>query len=431
MTAAADAVPPLKPLSAGVALVALATAFLRRFWPQLLALALLDMLLRDLLLEGSVALGRLNALAGLVALTSVVLVKLVATVAMFEALRPGLPALGAAQAASISAADAATREERRGLAGFMGGVALALVPFFAVYAAWGFLGDAVRDYSKLSLSVAPFGGGMLLNVSGGAWLVASVAAIWAVRRAAKALKARTGKAGWDVAIVVCEAAWAFIGLYVISGWKDEATAFAAGLPELLLRLWDGLWPGAAAAAAAIPPPVEAAGPDLAQEARGLFFYALYPLVWLTLAAIVYGYDVHGAETPKDGRVARLIGRLERAPRAVRDFVGHFVAGTWKRYRAIANGVRLTLGAGVTLAVGVVVIWRLIDWLSAWAWLGAARLIGPHGLDLWQVIASGVSLALGAPSQPGDGALVQPLKICLLAAALELAFASGRAFRRRV
>lgn len=433
MSAEASASPtPSSVVAAPLALVRLTVRLLARYWPQLGAIVLAGMLARTLLLELSVWAGFLAPLAGLVVLTSVVLADLIATVAAYETLRPAMPALAAARAAARREAgtEAAGEGEPRGAAGFASAVTLVLVPFFAYYAAWGFLGDAVRDYSKLALALTPFGESRnVLDLLGGGWtLVAAVALFWALRRLAKAMKARTGRPVWDVVVVLCEASWAFIGLYVLSHWKDDALTFAAALPEWLARGWEQLF--AARAAEAVPPPVEQAGPGVLGAAQGLFFYALYPIVQLTLAAIVFGYDVHAPDAYGGGRAARAIERWGSAPTWARDFLGHFWAGTLKRYRALANGVRLTLGAGLALALSTVVLFRALDWLAAWGWSFAARAIGPHDLGTWQVLSEGVSILFGSPSQPGDGLLILPVKICLLAAALELAFASGRTFRGR-
>ncbi|CAN7411269.1 hypothetical protein [Mesorhizobium sp. LjNodule214] len=52
-----------------------------------------------------------------------------------------------------------------------------------------------------------------------------------------------------------------------------------------------------------------------------------------------------------------------------------------------------------------------------------RLIGPHDLDTWQVLSEGVSLLFGSPFQDSStGILVEPLRICFLAAILETTFA---------
>jgi hypothetical protein len=412
-----------------LAMLDLVKRLVLRFGLQLALVALLGAIARALLLEGAVALGFVNRLAGLAFLTLVVLADLVIVVVLFEMVRPGLPALDAAARGSAEAPEPAARR-RPAARRYATSVTLALVPFFAFYAAWGFLGDAVRDYSKLALAVTPLGERVdVLDVSGGLWLAASVAVAWGIRRGAKFMRERTGVAVWDVLIVLCEALWAFIVLFVISNWKDEILGFAAGLPERIGGWLSALAPVAAAVAATIPPPVESAPPDVREMAQGLFFYALYPVVQLTIAALIYGYDVHGAEEPGAGRLGRAVARWRAVPNQARDFVGHFLAGLWKRYRALANGVRLTLGAGVSLITLTIVGWRLLDWLAAWSWAGAFRLIGPHELVWQQVFADWASLLLGPPSAPGDGILLVPFKICLLAAALETAFAGGATFRR--
>lgn len=413
-----------------IALIGLMGRLLGRFWPQLMALWLINNIAANALTEIAVRLGFLNRLAGLATLTLVVLVELVAVVAMFETVRPGLRRL---DAASRTGEESARRNPRGArMRHFATALTLALVPFFLYYAAWGFLGDAVRSYAKISLDLDPFGergGGHILDMGSGWWLFASVAVAWAVRRGAKVMRARSDAAIWPIVIVVCEANWAFTGLYVISEWKDEIVAWAAALPDVIGWLRSEFSAIGKVIAATIPPPVEETPQGPFAAARGLFFYALYPLVWLTLAAIVYGYDVHGISVPTESRTARTIARWRSLPKVLRDFIGHFLDGTVMRYRALANGVQLTLGTGVTLIVSVVVLYRLLDWLAAWAWWSTAQAIGPQDLLLWQVLGYAVSIAFGNPSAPGYGLLVEPIKICLLAATIELSLAGGRTWRR--
>ena len=181
----------------------------------------------------------------------------------------------------------------------------------------------------------------------------------------------------------------------------------------------------AAADSILPPPPEAAVPALSKRLNSLFLYGLYPVVWMTLAAVVYGYDIGAAKPVGDGRLGRVVLRWQALPKAVHDFVSHFIAGTIKRYRALAEGVGLTLQSGLALVLATVILFRLLDWGSAWAWYGLTQLVGPHEFRLWQIIAQGISLFIGTPSAPGDGVLMMPVKICLLAAALEIGFAQGR------
>ncbi len=94
--------------------------------------------------------GRWNALAGLSLLSLVVLLKLVIIVALFETVRRGLPTLHAASAQNDRGA---TEPGVARKTNFVTALALTLVPFFAFYAAWGFLADTLRDYARLSFDL--------------------------------------------------------------------------------------------------------------------------------------------------------------------------------------------------------------------------------------------------------------------------------------
>lgn len=409
----------------------LTASLLWRFWPQLAALWLLGFIGNLLLNEVASMIGRWNSLAGLSVLAVVVLLKLVVIVALFETVRRGLPALDAASRQVRDQLD--TSVETEAVPGsFVSTLALSLVPFFAFYTAWGFLGDTVRDYSRLSLSLFMAGESAgLLDISGGKWLIVPIVVAWAVRRFAKAMHKRSRAAIWPILIVVCEANWAFIGLFVLSQWQDEIKAWFSHVPETIGTLVSLLGPVTDAnAQQAVPIPPEFSSPPISTQLVSLFFYALYPAVWLTLAALVYGYDIDSERAPGQGRLDGAVSRWQALPKSVRDFIAHFISGTLKRYRALAEGIGLALNSGIGLVLVAIVAYRLLDWGCAWAWYGLTQLIGPHDLSLWQVIAQIISPFIGTPSEPGEGLFVTPIKICLLAATLEIGFAQGRAWRGR-
>lgn len=401
------------------------------FWPQLAAIWLLGFIGNLLLNEIAAMIGRWNSLAGLSVLALVVLLKLVVIVALFETVRRGLPALNAASHRLKDQPDRPI-EAKAPPGDFLSALALSLVPFFAFYTAWGFLGDTVRDYSRLSLSLFMAGESAgLLDVSGGKWLIVPVVIAWAVRRFAKAMHKRSHAPIWPILIVVCEANWAFIGLFVLSEWQDEIRAWFSHIPETIGTVISLLAPVMDATARQdVPLPPEFASPPIATQLVSLFFYALYPVVWLTLAALVYGYDIDSARAPGEGRLAGAVSRWKALPKSVRDFISHFISGTLKRYRALAEGIGLALNSGIGPVLVAIVAYRLLDWGSAWTWYGLTQLIGPHDLPLWQVIAQMISPFIGTPSDPGEGLLITPIKICLLAATLEIGFAQGREWRGR-
>lgn len=421
-----DVIPALR---SQLRLPLLTLELLWRFCPQLMALWLLGAIGGGALNELAVMTGHLNGLAGLSVLSLVVLLKLVIIVALFETVRAGLPALDAASRLTAQRSETSLdKDAETKPPGFVTALALTLVPFFAYYTAWGFLGETVRNYSKLAFDLTLSGQApiALEFKSGGMWLFGSVAAAWAVRYGAKSMRRRSKASIWPIAIVVCEANWAFIGLYVISDWHDEIRSFVAHLPEAFGRFLSSLSPVRDAAAAGIlPRPSDAVPRSLGEAATSLFFYALYPVVWLTLAALVYGYDINGDRPVSEGRIGRALSRWHLLPKSIRDFIAHFIAGTAKRYRALAEGVGLALNSGLELTILAIVLYRLLDWGSMWIWYGLAQWIGPHEWVLWQTIAQAISLLFGIPSDPGDSLFVTPIKICLLAAALEIGFSQGR------
>ncbi|KQT51638.1 hypothetical protein ASG47_01765 [Devosia sp. Leaf420] len=414
-----------------VDLFRLMVALLWRFWPQLAAIWLLGFIGNLVLNEFAALLGRWNSLAGLSVLAVVVLLKLIIIVALFETVRPALPSL---EKASRAVADqrAETASEDKEPTDFITVLTLTLVPFFAFYAAWGFLGDTLRDYSRLAFSLFLAGEQKsLLEVTGGAWLTVPIVVAWAVRRFAKAMHKRSKAWIWPVLTVLCEANWAFIGIFALSQWQGDIVAWFSQLAHVIGSVLGALSPiREAAAQPVLPTPPEFASPPAGPRLISLFFYSLYPVVWLTIAALVYGYDINAAPAIAEGRFARVVSRWKALPKTVREFIARFGAGTVKRYQALAEGIGLTLKSGSVLIVTAIVLYRVLDWLSAWAWYALTQIIGPHDLPLWQIIAQVISPFIGTPSDPGEGLLVTPIKICLLAATLELGFARGRQWRGR-
>ncbi len=392
-------------------------------WPMLICIAACGALVNDLLLPLAVKAGFANALAGFAVLSAIVLAKLVTVVAMCLSLRPAMPGVAALFPAKpiAGAAEGGPRDPD-----WLGVVAIAIIPFFAYYAAWGFLGDTVRDYSLLALEMAEFGQKLsLFDVPATLWLGIAVAFAFGMRRLAKLMQTRSSRPAWQFVIVLCDANWIFVGLYALTGWKNAVWAWigAGGPLPYLLRARDLLFGLIGKAQAAAPVAVDLAPPSLQSSAQGLFLYALLPLVWLLMAAVIYGFDMKDAAAlASHRRTAAALSRYERLPKFLREFIDHFVAGYRSRYLPIANSVRLAFGAGLAALIGFVLLYRLIGWAAAWGWIGLAHLIGPQELPAWQALASIIAFFLGGPSDIRGGILVDALRICLVAAVVEQASA---------
>ena len=415
MTTIADIVRPL----------VLAARLLARFWPQLLLIGALGVIARDLLLEAAVAVGLRYPLGGMVVLSLVVLTKLVVVVTMFAVLRPGLPALASLRQ---DAADAAAQGPRQRDADHMLAVTAAVIlPFFAYYAAWGFLGDTVREYSRLALDRVPFGERLqIFDLLQSRGLVAAILACWMVRWLAKRMNARSHAPWWRLLIVAADASWVFIGLYALDRWKNDFIAWIGAGP-LLEELSMGA-PALSIAAHAAEGfvPVEFRPPGLFEQAQNLFFYALLPIVWLVIAAIINGYDLSAART--SATVAP--SRATTWRKWLRDFVAHFVGGYRTRYRPVWTCLKLTLSAGLGTLLAFIVAWRALAWAGAWIWYGATRTLGPYDPETWQVVAGAMAVFIGSPSDLDGGILLDAARIALLAAVLEHAVSTQREARAR-
>jgi hypothetical protein len=321
-----------------------------RFWPQLLLLATFGVLLHDLLLDLAVRAGLENALAGMVVLSFVVLAKLVVIVMMFAVLRPamtGLTALAEEPAAASGDTYRATH--------IVGVTAIAILPFFAYYAAWGFLGDTVREYSRLALARVPFGeSANFLDLLQARWLVLSIIACWLVRWFAKYMNKRATVPYWRFLVVACDASWVFIGLYGISIYTSQ----------LIERLGAGAFTASSyligeARAAGDFTPMEFAVPDFWTQVQSLFFFALLPLVWLVMTAIIYGYELSKSSAiPVDET-----GRATTWRKWFGDFLGHYIGGYRSRYTPVWRCVRLTLTAGPATLLTFMIAYQFITWAA--------------------------------------------------------------------
>ena len=399
--------------------LALAGSLLGRFWPQLLLIGALGYIARDLLLNAAVAVGLQNALGGMVVLSLVVLTKLMVVVLMFGALRPGMPALASLR----QEATVAGGGDRPATGDHMLAVtAAAILPFFAYYAAWGFLGDTVREYSRLALQRVPFGERLnIFNFVQSQGMVASIAACWAIRWFAKRMNARARSPYWRLLIVAADATWIFIGLYALGVWKNDLITWI-GAGAILQSLNEHL-PALSMAAHAADgfTPVEFRAAPLFEQLQRLFFYALLPLVWLVMAAIINGYELSAATAPLPAGTSR----ADTWRKWFKDFVKHFVGGYRSRYQPILTCLRLTLSTGLATLLAFVIAYRALGWIGAWLWYAATRTIGVDDLATWQVIANVLAVFIGSPSDLDGGILLDAARIALLAAVLEHAVASQR------
>jgi len=383
-------------------------------WPQLLLIGCCGMIVRDLLLQGAVRIGLQFPLGGMIILSLVVLTKLTVLVMMFVVLRPYMPAVAALRQRVSTGAKENKREPVLAI------TAAAILPFFAYYAAWGFLGDTVREYSRMALAEADLGESVdifaILQSSG---VVFAIALCWLLRFMVKRLSARAAHPYWRLVIVATDATWIFIGLYALSVWKDQFIRWLGAGSLLQQASLDFLMPVMTAHAADRFVPVEFQPLPLSVQLQNLFFFALLPMVWLVMAAIINGYELSAPATPSPAP-----SRSSTWRKWLKDFAAHFVGGYRNRYSPVWTCLKLTLGAGLATLLTFIIAYQAISWAGAWMWYGLTRLIGAHDLGTWQLFADIISLFIGSPSDLDGGILLDAIRVALLAAVLETAVATG-------
>ena len=407
-----------------------------RFGLVLTAIWAAGVLLNQILMRLAVEIGMQSRILGLIAIAPIILLQLLIFVGFFVILRNGLPTLRRHRKQVEAEAEAIPQTDESTPDMFATALLAVLIPFYGYYAGWGFLADTLRSYSQIFYNTQMRRIDFTqetklvsaLDVGQTGWVILAVLVIWVIRRFAKAAQKKSEAGFWAMLVVSCEATWALLGLYVISAWKDGLAGWLATLPSPQ-DLLDRIVP-AANAAIADPDILPVDWPlefQLWPAIVALFWYALLPLVWFNLGGIVYGHDVSRVDHQTQRVAGRAITRWQALPKPVTDFVGFFYAGLLKRWNAVANGVLLAGSAGFALTVSVLVLWRLVDWLGNWAWIGMAKLIGPQDPLIWQVVSAPLNLFFNAPGAPTGGLLVSPLQFCILAAGLELA---GRALQAR-
>lgn len=399
--------------------ITLAARLLWHFWPHLLLTGIVGLIARELLLQGAVRAGFYAPLAGMIVLSLVVLVKLLVVVVMLNCLRPALPALAKLRG---SAASVATDGDGRRADRLFVLTAAVILPFFAYYAAWGFLGDTVREYSRLAFERLAFGERIeVFDLMRSRSLVAAILACWCIRWVSKRLNAKRNSPWLRFVIVAADASWIFISLFALNKWKDELIGFigaGAGLDGIReSSAWWTITAYAASPSSFIP--VEFRQPALSEQAQNLFFYALLPLVWLVMASIIYGYDLSSSKAaPKPPLLQSRVGGW------LSDFALHYLGGYRSRYRPVLNCLKLVVSTSLVTLLAFILLYRMTNWAGAWIWYGATHLLGPYDIATWQRLGDVLEILFGSPTELDGGIILDAIRITLLAAVLEYALRSS-------
>lgn len=395
--------------------IAMTGRLLLAHWPALLAWFLGGILVRYLVIELAGFVGAYSALGGMLLMPLAILARLVSFVAMFLVLRDGMTRLGAIAALP---GDAVARRRA-----FVDAVLAGILPFFAFYAAWGYLREDWFAYLARGLEVqqglnaaAIFAGEEAASTEGTidrlvfepatiGLIVLAFAGRWAWNR----YRERLPK--WSaIGAVYLEAVWVFLTVLLISqalGWVSawvqsrqaivwlvDVRAWVTAQVEPVAWLWEAIeW--------------------LLGEAGGI---VLLPLAWLTIAGVIYGQAV-APQAPRLGGVHldRVRSRFSNLPEALRRRLGDIWWDLASRFRPIGGAVVLMWRAGPLLVGGYILLYTILLGLEQVLRVGVTRLIGPQDFYTFWVVADTVIL-LFVPL------IVEPLRVSLVASAYDATLA---------
>lgn len=387
-----------------------------RHWPALLAWYLGAILARYALIEMAGFVGAYSAVAGSLLLPLAILARLVALVAMFLVLRDGMRQLNAI--APLTTDPAGRRRE------FFDALMTGILPFFAFYAAWGYLREDAVAYTARVLEVDTglrwqqtaaeiageegaaelagdgLAGELTITPVTIAIVVIAFALRWLWKRHRESLPRWTG--GFAAYL---EALWVYytvtvigLALDMLTSWvgsrqamvwlADVREAITAGFAPLAW-IWEGMeW--------------------LLGEAGGII---LLPVAWLTISGVVYGQAVAPRAVATEslgGEVGRRIrSRYRSLPQRLRARLADIWSDLVGRFTPIGRAFVLMWRAGPVLIGGFVLLYTLLLGLQGLLEWAIPRAFGPQHIDdFWFV--NDQLIFLIAPL------LIEPIRIALVA-----------------
>lgn len=312
-------------------------------------------------------------------------------------------------------------------------LALTLLPLIAVWSAWGYLDQAVTEYSSTfytinGVSEPPF------KLGGGEWksFIPAIVVLLVARRIIEFVDDRWPNRGVKLFQVWIEAFFLLL-VFVITGpalstiknWFGERR-FWIGTTDV----WDAVKSWFAGIKIPIPDGLEWLWTVFGDTLWPLFKDGVaQPLTWLAITTVVFGHRAlsaegvvrgtrfesrigAGGESSSRGRIASVAGR---APDLV-------LAGFKEKFLPTLNAFRLLLGVGPVFLGAVCVVYSMHDLARNWFDIGLSRWIGEQSSTAFTILWSNMIALV-------RDALFEPLRIALLAAAFDQAISVGLRKRR--
>ncbi|MBS1673438.1 MAG: hypothetical protein JSS74_05680 [Actinobacteria bacterium] len=390
---------------------------LLRYAPQLLAWFLAGWLGNHLALQLAGFVGGWWNIGGLLLLPLAVLARLIGFVAMFLVARDALHELG-----FIASAPQDARERR---VAFFESLLAGILPFYAVYAAYGFLRDDFFEYLRVALQVhtgriwngEDVTGEDLSSAGFGIWTWVIIVVAYALRWAWKRWSGRAPRV-FALGAVYLEAVWLFFFVWTLADitrvagdwvahrsamvWFGEVREAVTERIAVLGWIWDGvLW--------------------LLGQLGGVL---LQPLAWLAVAGVIYGQAIAAERLTLSPRytgnryVTAAARRVRVLPEWVRTRLGDIWDDLLDRFRPVGRSLLLMWRAGPVVIGSYVLLYTIVLAIQGFAPGWIVSLIGPQDLvGFWQRFQTPIFLLVPM--------IIEPVRIAIVAAGYDATLGSLR------
>lgn len=397
--------------SSAVMLPVRAAGLLGRYWAPLIFWFALGYIVHDLVIRGSAWLSYRSIWLGFAGLSISVLVMLAATILMFQSMRPGLTMLRNPDGQVPDPSDALQPPGQRRM---VDAIAESILPFLVFYGAWGLFTDEVKMWSRTTVNedmdagldvLAQLGAAngaqalVPLLIAVGSWLVRALLEFFYNRRGGRILGLVTAFFEANFMFFSVFTVYALISQWI--GWLTQRTFWvetqqsAQGIIAQIVGLVPGL-------------SIEKLTQGwawLTQYSGELSDDFLQPLLWLTIAGAVYGFEMARDEqlfvrfSQRTGRLAELFTR------------------EWRdKWTPLVNGIRLIFRAGLLFYLTFCLLYLLTGVVSGWVGIGLKYLIGPHPWQWWWPYLGPIDFV--------EQTVHEVLRIAVLAAAFGMALERG-------
>lgn len=345
-------------------------------WPALIAWTLLGGLGHHFALQLAGWVGAFTTLGGVLILPLAALSRLMSLVAMFLIVRDSL-----ANLQTLAPTPTSVKERR---ATFINALFASILPFFAVYAAWGMFAEDRRIFVSRMLQNSLNEGTLVTGQSQDLTLnpltisitLIAFGARWALKRwqAKLPIWTRTVAVYFEALWVTLFIAFVTATLRNLTSWMDSRIALVwlhdarEWLSDHLAPLlwgWESIeW--------------------LVGQLGGLL---LEPLAWLTVAGVIYGQALKIERRGPTHRLAKEAStRFSRIPDGVRKRAKELTGGITDKIMEFGGVLGLMFRSGPTLIAGYILLYtvaKAADPVGEWA---ATRILGPHDRNSYWIYA---------------------------------------------